>query len=159
MLTAIKRAHRVLLKAESACLVLLLLSMIGLAVTQIVLRNFFGFGVIWVESALRIIVFWTALFGAMRAARNNKHIAIDALVNWSPEAYAHAIQRIAFCFTAAVCLVLAFYGYQFVGLAYETGETAFAVVPGWVCQAIIPFVFFVMACRYFRHAVSGLFGK
>ena len=60
-------------------LISLLISMILLSSGQIVLRNFFDIGIIWIDPLLRVLVLWTALVGATVASRENKHIRIDLL--------------------------------------------------------------------------------
>ena len=75
MRTWAKRLHR----AEDALLVLLLSAMIALASTQILLRNLFDSGFVWIDPLLRVLVLWLGLIGATVATRNNRHIRIDLL--------------------------------------------------------------------------------
>ena len=65
--------------AEDALLVLILSSMILLAAGQIVLRNVLDIGFIWGDEALRLMVLWLAVAGAVAASRTDKHINIDVL--------------------------------------------------------------------------------
>ncbi len=78
MQTWIKRLHR----AEDALLVLLLSTMIVLASTQILLRNLFDSGFVWIDPLLRVLVLWLGLIGATVATRNNRHIRIDLLTRF-----------------------------------------------------------------------------
>ena len=55
-------------RCEDALLVLLLLGMISMAAGQVLLRNFFDGGVYWGDSAVRVMVLWVTMFGAMVAA-------------------------------------------------------------------------------------------
>ncbi len=71
-------------RVEDFLLFLLLAGMILLATGQIALRNFFAAGVIWGDELLRIILLWLALFGAMAASRDNKHINIDIVSRFLP---------------------------------------------------------------------------
>ncbi len=70
--------------AEDAVLVVILSGMILLAAGQIVLRNFFDIGFIWSDEALRMMVLWLAVAGAVAASRNDKHINIDVLDRFLP---------------------------------------------------------------------------
>ena len=54
---------------------------------------------------------------------------------------------------AAVCSVAAFYTLRFVKIEFEEGGMAFAQVPIWVCEAIIPIAFIVIALRYFMLSI------
>ena len=62
-------------RLEDALLVLLLSAMIGVAAAQVFLRNFFDSGLYWGDSAVRVMVLWVAMIGAMLAT------SIGALIN------------------------------------------------------------------------------
>ena len=74
----IDRLHR----AEDGLLALLLSVMIVLAGTQILMRNLFDSGFVWIDPLLRVGVLWLGLIGATVATRNNKHIRIDLLSHY-----------------------------------------------------------------------------
>lgn len=142
------RIHSALVQVENWILVFTLFSMILIAVMQILLRNFFGFGIIWAETLVRMLVLWTALIGAMVATRQSKHINIDIITRFASERGRTVINALANLFTAIVCLVVMYYSVVFVALEYEDGSPAFANVPNWLCEAIIPFAFLIMGGRY-----------
>ena len=52
---------------ENGLLVGLLVAMIGIAVTQIVMRNGFDSGFLWADSLLRVLVLWIGMIGALVA--------------------------------------------------------------------------------------------
>jgi TRAP-type C4-dicarboxylate transport system permease small subunit len=134
---------------EDAILVGLLLLMIVLAVTQIFLRNLFSAGIVWSDIMVRILVLWVGLIGAMVASRQDNHIAIDLLDRYLPERaklYTDVVVRL---FTALICMIVAYYSLLFVQMEFADGGMAFARVPTWLCEAIIPFSFTVMSLRYF----------
>lgn len=133
---------------EDGVLLLLLLAMIGVAVTQIVLRNGFDGGFLWGESFLRVLVLWIGLAGAMAASREHRHINIDIVGHFLPPRAAKIAAIFNAFFTAAVASALAWYSLEFVRMEYESPSMAFAQVPTWVCQSIMPFAFSVIALRY-----------
>ncbi len=145
---SLKKFHQLLLKTETGLLIGLLLLMIVIAVTQIVMRNFMGAGLIWAESLLRITVLWLALLGAMVASRNDEHIAIDVLVNKLPEKLKRMVMRLTRITTALICFIVAWFSLKFVIDEYQYGGIAFGIIPHWLCEAIIPFSLFIMAMRY-----------
>ncbi len=149
----LKRIHRFLLNTETVLLVLLLLSMIVLAVVQILMRNFLGGGLVWVESFVRILVLWLALLGAMVASRQNQHIAIDVLVKKLPKQLQIYAMRFSSLFTALICFAIAWHSLVFVQEEYDYGAETFGNVPIWLCESIIPFAFFIIALRYFFAAL------
>ena len=134
---------------EEGIVVMMLSSMLGFAVLQIILRNVFHSGIQWSDSFLRILVLWLGLIGAMIASRDGKHINIDLLSKYLPDKLS-SLSRI-FCqlFTAFVSAMVAYYSYLFVLMEKASGDMAFANIPLWFCEAIIPFAFFVIATRYF----------
>jgi len=152
----LSRLHTGLVQTENWILVFILFSMILIAVVQIFLRNFFGFGVIWAETLVRVLVLWTALIGAMVATRQAKHINIDLIARYASDKVKSVTGALANLFTAIVCAIVAYYSAYFVALEYEDGSPAFANVPNWLCESIIPFAFFIMSARYLIAFLTNL---
>ena len=125
--------------------------MIGVAAYQVVLRNLFDSGLIFGDALVRVMVLWVAMFGAMVASRQDQHIRIDLLERLAPTAWANALRRVTAAFTAFVLGVFAWSSGQFVLEEYEYEVIAFAQVPAWVCEAVMPFGAAVMALRYVLH--------
>jgi len=151
-----KRVQITLHRLEDAILVGLLLLMIGMAVTQIFLRNLFEAGIVWGDVMVRILVLWVGLIGAMVASRQDNHINIDILNRYMPErakVYANLVIKL---FTALICTIVAYYSLLFVQMEFADGGMAFAQVPNWLCEAIIPFAFAVIALRYFLLSLMNL---
>jgi len=144
-----KRVRSVLYRIEDGILVGLLLMMIGLAVTQIFLRNLFNSGIVWSDILVRILVLWVGLLGAMVASRQGNHINVDILDRYLPERAKPVVSTVVQLFTALICTVAAYFSLLFVQVEYADGGTLFAQVPAWVCESIIPFAFAVIAVRYF----------
>ena len=142
------RADRAGQFVENAALVAVLTAMIILAAAQIVLRNFMDSGFAWGDEALRLMVLWVAMLGAVAASRENRHIAIDALSRLMPEGFRPWVDVIVRAFTAAVSLVLAWYSWEFVAQSREFEDTLLDNLPAWWFQAILPVGFFLIGYRY-----------
>lgn len=142
------RGYHFLLATETFLLLLLLFSSILLACTQIFLRNFFETGIYWADSALRILVLWIGMIGAMFASRHKKHIRIDILSRFLPEKLRNGMWRFTELLSAIICGLVAYYSIIFIQSEYQDGGIAFANVPVWVCELIIPVAFIVMGLRY-----------
>lgn len=147
------RTYHALLATETFLLLFFLFLAILLACTQILLRNFFDSGIFWADSALRVMVLWIGMIGAMFASRNKKHIRIDIFSHYFPEKIQNNIWRVTEVITAIVCVIAAYYSIEFIKYEYEDGLIAFANVPVWLCETIIPIAFIVMALRYFFYAL------
>ena len=135
-------------KIEDGVIVILLSSMLGFAVLQIILRNVFHDGIQWSDTFLRILVLWLGLIGAMIASRDGKHINIDLLSKYLPGKIAQLSEVFCQLFTATISMVVAYYSYVFVLMEKESGDLAFANVPIWLCESIIPFSFAIISIRY-----------
>ncbi len=131
--------------------------MLGMAIYQIILRNFFDSGLVWAESFVRVLVLWIAMLGAMVATREGNHINIDAVSRFLPVTVARLATVVTGLFAAAVCGVVAWYSIELVMFEFEDQTIAFAVVPNWVTQSIIPFGFTVMGMRFLAASVVRLF--
>jgi TRAP-type C4-dicarboxylate transport system permease small subunit len=126
-----------------------------MALVQIFLRNFFDAGLLWAESFLRILVLWVAMLGAMVATRESNHIAIDLVSRFLPPRLLKISTLVTYLFSAAICGTVAYFAIEFIQYEYEDETIAFASVPTWICQSIIPIGFAVMAVRFVVHGVLG----
>lgn len=142
--TTIRWLHRL----EDSLLIVSLMSMLLMALAQIVLRNFFDAGFLWAESFLRILVLWVAMLGAMVATRERNHINIDLLSRLLKPSLFRPINALARLFAAVICFVAAWYCVEYITYEYEDGTIAFASVPVWVCQSILPIGFAIMGVRF-----------
>lgn len=140
--------HRGLASAEDLLMLVIVISMAIIAVTQIIMRNTFGGGLLWADAYTRISVLWIAMLGAMSASRSQKHIAIDLVMQRLPLAYHRIGLRISHALTALVCFITAWFSTDFVLQERSFAAMAFGQIPVWWCQSIIPVAFVVMGLRY-----------
>lgn len=137
-------------------LVLILSGMILLAASQIILRNFFGFGFIWADELLRMLVLWIAVAGAVAASRTDKHINIAVLDRFLSAKVGHVVKVIVDLFTAAICLVVTWYSINFVQTSYEYQDVLLGNVPAWILQLVMPVGFGLISWRYLLFALKRL---
>lgn len=137
------RLHRV----EDLVLAAALAALVLMAVVQIGLRTVFDSGVLWLDPLLRTGVLWIAMLGAMVAARESRHIGLDLASHALPPSLLRASRLLAFGFAAAVAAMVAWHSLRMVIDEYALGSTAFAAVPVWLAQAILPLAFAVIAAR------------
>lgn len=151
-----ERGLRALHRLEDGVLAFLLGTMIVLAPVQIVLRNFFDADISWGDPLLRLLVLWVGLLGALMASRAGRHISIDVLSRTLSKRATSGARALTSLFTAAVAGVVAYHAGQFVASELQYGGVAFASVPAWVCAAVIPFSFALIAVRHgLRCALEG----
>lgn len=154
MSSAIKTLHRL----EDSLLVLLLGSLILLASTQIILRNLFDTGLVWIDPLLRVMVLWLGLLGAAVAARDNKHIQIDLLTRLLSKSAFLLVEVIVAQFSAWVCLIIAWHGARWVQLDYADAITSFIGLPAWLLEVIIPVSFTIIGLRFFIQSIHAGMG-
>lgn len=139
---------------ENGLLVVLLGSMILLAAYQVVARNFFDTGILWGDAMVRVLVLWVTFIGATIASRNDEHIRIDLLSRFITVRSTVWLDRFRSLFTALVAGVFAWYSLEFVLLEYEEGIIAFASMPAWACEAIMPLGAALISLRYLVRACT-----
>jgi len=139
--------------AEDALLLVILISMILLAGTQIFLRNIFDSSLFWGDEMLRMMVLWLTIAGGLAASRVDKHISIAVLDRFLPETAQLITKVIIDLFTAFICALLAWHSARFVMGSYEFGDTLMRNIPAWILQIILPIGFALMA---FRHLILAL---
>ena len=150
--TVVRYLHAV----EDGVLVTVVIAIIFLAFLQIVLRNFMGLGFTWISPLLGVLVLWVAMLGALVATRQKDHIKINVIQPFLPEKYQVYIHVINHLFSAAVLGLVGYYAIEFVKLEMESSTTAFADVPVWIVELILPVTFVVMAFRFLILAVVDI---
>ena len=153
LLARLERAGKL---AEDALLVALLTGLILLAAGQILLRNVFDVGFIWADEALRMLVLWLAVAGAVAASRSDKHINIAVLGRFLPRRWAAAKDVLVHSFTSAVCGIVAWHSMLFVRTSHEFGDVLLGQVPAWVLQLVLPLGFGLICYRYALFVIRDL---
>jgi len=153
--TPLSRIIRIAAAVEDGILVVLLTAMVILAASQIVMR-LLGTGALWLDPALKVMVLWVGLIGAMVATRSDKQISVDALSGLLTPRWKAALRVATDVFTAAVATWVGWNAIQFVILEREFGMKAFGSVPAWVCELVLPLAFGIIALRYLLYAIRHL---
>lgn len=140
---------------EDSILVSLLMVMILLAGFDILARTLLGGGVVWIAPLLKVMVLWVGLLGALLATRTKEHIAIDIVGRLAPLSVKQVLTIVTSLFSAIICLLIAWYSQEFVRFSKEFGDIAFARIPAWPLQIIIPICFLLMGLRFLIQAVAA----
>lgn len=152
----LKLALLVIHRLEDLLIASMLTATMGLALYQIVLRNLLGSGLVWGDILVRLMVLWLGMAGSMVATRQRKHISVDLVTRFLSPGWKRAAESLTTFFAGGVCLVAAYYCLQFVITEYDAGGLAFAQVPYWACEAVLPLAFFIIAARYFTQFLMTL---
>jgi TRAP-type C4-dicarboxylate transport system permease small subunit len=156
LLQRLERAGRLI---EDSLLSILLLSMIALAVGQIIGRNVFSTTFVLGDELLRLMVLWLTLAGALAASRADRHIAIAVLDRFLDGRVLDFTRAFLHLFTAFICALLCWYSLAFVLGSKEYGDQLLGDLPAWVLQAPLPAGFGLMAWRHLLHAIMHAQGR
>jgi len=159
----LNRVLRFLGAFEDAILASVLGVMIVMATVQIVLRNVFDSGISWADPMLRVSVLWVGMLGAMAATRDDRQISVDALSRFLPSRWNARVRVLTDIFTAIVAGFFCWHAARLVLEDYTSGMTAFASVPVWVCELVLPVAMGVIGIRYaiyaWKHFCEALAGE
>ena len=149
--------NRALVWLEEGFLVLLFLSLLGLGLTQIIMRNVLGSAPADIETVLRALVLWVAMLGAAVAARRRRHIVVDLLGHYLNPRARKLAGTLANAFTAFICLLLTWAGLKMIQLELSFQPVAlFGPIPRWLVQLPMPLAFAVMTSQFLLHALEDL---
>lgn len=152
----IQRSLRWLHHLEDILLASVLAVMLTLAITDIAMRLITGGSLIWIPPVLQVLVLWLGLLGALLASRSQEHIAIDVISRFVGPFGKKICGISGSLFAAIISALVAFYSIDFISTSIEYNDIAFAQVPAWPLQLIIPFTFSLMALRFFLHTLGYL---
>ncbi len=152
----VKNAGKTLQRLEEGFLCLLLLTMIVLAVAQIVLRSFFSGGFLWADPFLRYLVLWSGMFGAALATKKGKHIALDVVSYLLPEEVQPWLKCLLDFFSFLVALLLSYAAIIFVRNEAEFGASVLLFVPSWCWNLVFPLAFALIALRFLSATLTDL---
>jgi len=130
--------------------------MILLAVLQIALRHGFDAGISWGDPLLRVLVLWLGLLGALAATRERHHINIDVISRLLPARAKAAADAVTSLFAGTVSATVAYHATRFVASELRFGGVAFAGIPAWALEAVVPFAFGLIALRFLLYFASDL---
>lgn len=154
--TAWRKWVRAFDHVEDYTLVLMLGGLLAVAILQIIMRNLYGRSLAWGDFATQYLVVWAGFLGASVAAREKKHIVIDALALALPAGWKRWIKLITEWFSALICVVLFYSSIKYLQYEYTEGGDILGVFPVWALLTIFPICFGLMVIRFFTHGLSSV---
>ncbi|MDO8461618.1 MAG: TRAP transporter small permease [Deltaproteobacteria bacterium] len=148
-----------LARVEEFILSTALLAMVLLAFLQVILRNFFSFGIVWSDLLVRHMVLWVGFLGASLATREKNHIRVDLFSRFIPARWERPFQALLDLFASIVSFLLFLAALDFVLQEKESGNILFLNVPSWMVQSILPIAFFLISFRFLVNLILDCFAK
>jgi TRAP-type C4-dicarboxylate transport system permease small subunit len=134
----LRALSNLLVRIETVLLVLFLSVMVVLAFGQVVLRNVFGTGVLWIDPLVRQMVLWAGFIGAALATREDRHISIDAFTKFLSPGTKSIIKIVTSIAAAVATCFLAVAAWGFLQEEKSSGGELFLGIPSWVGLLILP---------------------
>ena len=146
--------------AENWALVVLLGTMIGVSVFQIINRQLLGsmFAMGWADELVKLIVLWLAMVGSIAASRDNKHIRIDLITHVLSGPVVEWIKVVVDVFATAVCAVIGWQAWRLVREEMSWGDLVLGDVPLWLVHMIVPVAFFLVSYQFLIRVLQLLRG-
>ncbi len=162
-------------KIEDLFLGSILFAMVVFAFVQLLMKNIFtevtlfghsiaipplqwlhdavGTGPVWGDAFLRQLVLWMAVLGAAVATRYDRHINVEIGSKFLPKRWKIGVRIYTDAFAATICGLLVYSGVGLVRSEMGARSIAFASVPAWVMELVIPIGFGLICLRYLRYFV------
>lgn len=162
----IRGLRKGLCRVEDTLVCALLLAMVVVAAVPIVHRLAeLKWNMMWADPLQKHLVLWIALLGAASATKDRHHINIDVLGRLLRGRAKCGSQAVTDLFSAVVCAMLAYACAAFVQAeresfihgSFASSGTLFWKVAAWHAQAVMPFAFGLMACRFLIQTVEDVF--
>jgi TRAP-type C4-dicarboxylate transport system permease small subunit len=157
-MTILRRLLALLIGIETALLVLSLSIMVLLAFGQVILRNLFDTGFLWGDPLVRQMVVWTGFLGAALAAKDGRHITIDAFTKYLPERLRAVVAVVTSVAAAVISWFLADAAWVFLADEKAAGGELFLGIPSWVGLLIIPAGYWLIAFHFIVGAIERAVG-
>ena len=103
-----------------------------------------------------MLVLWLGLLGALAATRERHHINIDVISRLLPARWKAAADAVTSLFAGSVSATVAYHATRFVASEFRFGSVAFAGIPAWALEAVVPFAFGLIALRFLLRVATDL---
>lgn len=159
------RLLRIYNHIEEWTLVLIILGLAFVAFVQVLCRYLLGFSFTWMEELGRSLAVFIAFLGASIGVRQGTHFSMDLLYErLGSDLARHGLQVLVYGVSAAIFLVVAWYGLEQVMKLRGFGVVTSAMrVPKYWAYVPIPFFSAIMAIRSFgrvcTHVTAAVRGE
>ncbi|GAB6112148.1 TRAP transporter small permease [Desulfomicrobium salsuginis] len=127
---------------------LLLLLAVGTTI-QVLTRYFLGLTFDWFDEGSRYLVVFATFAGAGMAVKHGAHFSMEAVTQYAPKRVGAGLRALANLLSAAVMLVIAWFGWEQTALLARYGMTMAALgLPMWVAYLPIPLFGVGIAARF-----------
>ena len=138
--------------SENVLLSAVLGGMAVLPIAESALRTLFGFGIPGSAGLVQHLTLWVGMLGGAVAAREDRLLSLSTGASLLPGRWGAAARVFRGSVAASVAALLCAASVQFVRAEREGGGFFVGRVPLFVVECVLPFGFFLVAFRLWRHA-------
>jgi len=131
---------------------------IFLAFANVVGRYVFDYSITWASELTMYFFLWSMFFAVAYTFKLDGHISIDLLVEHVDKRVAKGMMLLSRIITFVYLAVVAYYGYEYILLVIDMGETSVDLeIPMWIPYLVIPVALGLAAYRVAEHFFALLF--
>ena len=146
------KIEKIIYNIELTAIVILLLSLSVFAFSQVILRNFFSFSIIWMAVYNNMALLVLAMLGASIATSSfeRSHINIDLFQGILKFPYNRYLNAVLTFIASMACLMFFSFALHYVLVTRSVGKIEQAIhTPEWVITLIFPVCFLSMSYKFF----------
>ncbi len=155
----LRKIEKIIYNIELTAIVVLLLSLSVFAFSQVILRNFFSYSIIWMAVYNNVALLILAMLGASIATTSfeRSHINIDLFQGILKFPYNKYLNAVLTLIASLACLAFCSFAMHYVLVAKSVGKIEEAIhTPEWVIALIFPICFLSMSFKFFTCFLTDL---
>jgi len=149
-----------LVRMEKGLIILVLFLLTVLSFGQVVARNVFKVGYMWIDELTRVIVLWMAFIGGALCSEYARHMRIDIILHLMKGKKKRAVEIIGNVFIIVICAFLFWASINHIKYQMESSvQLMLQGVPDWIISLIIPYFFMVTMMRALLRIKKDILGE
>jgi TRAP-type C4-dicarboxylate transport system permease small subunit len=149
-----------LVRMEKGLIILVLFLLTVLSFGQVVARNVFKVGYMWIDELTRVIVLWMAFIGGALCSEYARHMRIDIILHLMKGKKKRMVEIVGNVFVIMICAFLLVASINHIKYQMESSvQLMLQGVPDWVISLIIPYFFTVTILRALLRIKKDILGE
>jgi C4-dicarboxylate transporter, DctQ subunit len=156
----LERIDGYLVRMEKGLIILVLFLLTVLSFGQVVARNVFKIGYMWIDELTRCIVLWMAFIGGALCSEYARHMRIDIILHLMKGKKKRAVEIIGNVFIIVICSFLFVASINHIKYQMESSvQLMLQGVPDWIISLVIPYFFIVTILRSLLRIKKDILGE
>jgi TRAP-type C4-dicarboxylate transport system permease small subunit len=144
----LERIDGYLVTMEKGLIIFVLFLLIVFSFGQVVARNVFKVGYMWIDELTRVIVLWMAFIGGALCSEYARHMRIYIVLHLVKGVKKRVIEIIGNVFVIVICSFLLLASINHIKYQMESSvQLMLQGVPDWMVSLVIPYFFIVTILR------------